>query len=232
MLETNGSRDGQMKQAYFTRENIGAKAREMLEKVRAHGHRPDMIFRPECSVLLVLDMQDFFLNDSSHAFIPAAKAIIPGVGSLIKGYNTAGRPVIFTRHLNTAADAKLMAKWWRDLISHEDPLSEITKELDTSAGSIITKTQYDAFYATALESMLEECGVTQLVICGVMTNLCCETTARSAFVRGMEVFFPVDGTATYNQRYHISSLLNLAHGFAVPVLVDEVLAALGGRDAS
>ncbi|MGB9641195.1 MAG: isochorismatase family protein, partial [Anaerolineales bacterium] len=44
--------------------------------------------------------------------------------------------------------------------------------------------------------------------------LCCETTARSAFIRGFEPFFLVDGTATYNSYFHQATLLNLNHGFA------------------
>ncbi len=59
-----------------------------------------------------------------------------------------------------------------------------------------------------------------------MTHLCCETTARSAFVRGFEVFFTIDGTATYNKEFHFATLHNLAHGFALPILVDEILDAV------
>jgi isochorismate hydrolase len=59
-----------------------------------------------------------------------------------------------------------------------------------------------------------------------MTHLCCETTARAAFTRGLQVWFTIDGTATYNEEHHFSTLLNLAHGFATPVTVTEVLAAL------
>jgi isochorismate hydrolase len=58
-----------------------------------------------------------------------------------------------------------------------------------------------------------------------MTHLCCETTARSAFIQGYVVFFVVDGTATYTESFHRGSLLSLSHGFAVPILVDEILGA-------
>jgi isochorismate hydrolase len=91
---------------------------------------------------------------------------------------------------------------------------------------ILPKTQYDAFYGTSLEAELRRYAVDQVVISGVMTHLCCETTARAAFVRGFQVFFLVDGTATYNQDFHRASLLNLSHGFATLSLVSEILAAL------
>jgi isochorismate hydrolase len=63
-----------------------------------------------------------------------------------------------------------------------------------------------------------------------MTHLCCETTARSAFMHGFETFFTVDGTATYNEAFHRAALLNLSHGFALPLTVDEVLDVFRHRD--
>jgi isochorismate hydrolase len=118
------------------------------------------------------------------------------------------------------------------LILAEHPCSQIIPELDTSAGIVIPKCQYDAFYDTSLEQILHEWGVTQVIICGVMTHLCCETTARSAFTRGYEVFFTVDGTATYNENFHSATLLNLAHGFATLALVDEIRFALGEHNGN
>ena len=98
--------------------------------------------------------------------------------------------------------------------------------MKTTVGIVLSKHQYDAFYESNLESILGENEITDVVISGVMTHLCCETTARSAFVRGFQVWFTVDGTATYNREFHKATLVNLSHGFATPVLVDEVLAAL------
>ena len=94
---------------------------------------------------------------------------------------------------------------------------------------VIEKSQYDAFHQTRLEEMLLERRISQVIVCGVMTHLCCETTARSAFMRGFEVFFAIDGTATYNEAFHRATLLNLAHGFAAPVLIEEIIAALTGH---
>ena len=214
-----------MKEPYFTSATIDHAAREMLRELEElRGQRPWEL-EPEHAALLVLDLQRYFLEKASHAYIPSAGAIVPRVKELIAAFAARGRPVVFTRHLNTAEDAGQMAKWWGELIKRENPLSELIPELDTRAGMIIEKGQYDAFHNTPLEELLKERGVEQLVISGVMAHLCCETTARSAFCRGFEVFFVVDGTATYNAGFHRATLLNLAHGFAHPVLVEEVLAA-------
>jgi nicotinamidase-related amidase len=47
-----------------------------------------------------------------------------------------------------------------------------------------------------LEKILRAKGIQDLIISGMMTNLCCETTARDAFMRDYRVFFLIDGTAT------------------------------------
>jgi len=219
-----------MKEPYFLSETIHQKSLKMLQEIQQYTHRQNITFVPEHSALLILDMQKYFLHKSSHAYIPSAPAIIPGIRDLIKVYATRHIPIIFTQHMNSPQNAKMMGTWWKDLIHEEDPLSEITDEFDTTNALILKKSQYDAFYETRLEDILREKKITQLVICGVMTNLCCETTARSAFVRGLNVFFTVDGTATYNEKFHLATLLNLSYGFAALVLVNELLTILRGED--
>ncbi|MFZ5880543.1 MAG: isochorismatase family protein [Chloroflexota bacterium] len=193
-----------------------------LSSLRAR--HADLAFQFEQAALLVLDMQVYFLRPDSHAFIPSAPALLPNLQQLITAFRAANRPTFFTRHFNSAADAGMMARWWRDLLRVDSPDSALEPALDTSGGVVLPKSQYDAFHATALEKTLRGMNVRQVVITGVHTHLCCETTARSAFVRGFEVFFCVDGTATYTEATHCASLSNLAHGFALPVLCREILA--------
>lgn len=215
-----------MKEEYFTLKSIHQKSIEMMEalKILRESHR-NFKFIPRNSALLVLDMQNFFLDRSSHAHIPSAKVIIPSIKKLISEYYENALLVIFTHHIHSHEKKDLMGRWWRDLIKQDEERSLITREFDTNQATTILKNQYDAFYGTDLENILRREGITQVVITGVMTHLCCETTARSAFMRGFEVFFTVDGTATYNEEFHRATLLNLAHGFAVPVLMEELLMA-------
>jgi isochorismate hydrolase len=211
------------KEAYFTIETIRAKAKQMLAPLaELRVRHQDQSLQPERAALLVLDVQEYFLDPKSHAFIPSAPAILPGLAALVRLFSEFRRPVYFTRHINSPLNAGQMSIWWRDLIASGSSLSHITPVLDSSRGTTLIKTQYDAFYQTDLEGRLRTDNVEQLVICGLMTHLCCETTARSAFVRGFAVYFAVDGTATYHESFHCAALLNLAHGFAQPVLVAEV----------
>ncbi len=200
----------------------------MRQSIAGKRHSERFTFVPEKSALLVLDMQAYFLEATSHAYVPSASVILPGLRDLVAAYAQRGLPVIFTRHLNTLDNAQLMASWWRDLIRKDNPLSKIVAEFDLDQVIVLEKSQYDAFYQTELEVMLRSRNVSQLVISGVMTHLCCETTTRTAFMLGFEPFFLVDGTATYNEPFHRASLLNLAHGFAELNLVTEILEDLAG----
>ena len=193
-----------------------------------HGN---IVFQTGKAALLVLDMQRYFLAFDSHAFIPSAPAIIPGINKLIAAFTNNKRPVVATRHLNTPEDAGMMSKWWRDLIHPQAAYNQHIETLNIENTIQVEKTQYDAFLHTSLEETLHQYGVEQVVITGVMTHLCCETTARSAFMRGFEVFFTVDGTATYNEELHRASLLTLSHGFAVPELIEELLYAMEINEA-
>jgi nicotinamidase-related amidase len=95
----------------------------------------------------------------------------------------------------------------------------------------VLKHRYSAFYATDLETVLRCLEVEDLVVTGVMTNLCCESTARDAYYRDYRVFVPADGTGTVDEEMHLASLLNLAFGFAWVTTSDAIVAQLGGRKA-
>lgn len=173
--------------------------------------------------LLVLDMQDYFLSQVSHAFVPSGPDLIPRLTKLAELFESLDLPVVYTRHLNTADNAGMMGRWWRDILTADNPLSNINEAFDTSWSGVIEKTQYDAFMNSDLQKLLGDLGATTVVVTGVMTHLCCETTARAAFTRGYRVVFPVDCTATYNTVLHRATTLNMSHGFAEPVCGSAVM---------
>lgn len=188
------------------------------------GIRSDKLrFNIRKSALLVLDMQRFFCDPNSHAFIPSARIIIQNINDLCKVFKAENRPVYFSIHHNQQLLTGMMNKWWKDVIKIDSPFANLDGELDTSYGNKFIKESYDAFWETELDAELRKLEVNQIVICGVMTHLCCETTARSAFIRNYEVFFVIDGTATYNKNFHNAAILNLAHGFAQPVISKEII---------
>ena len=62
----------------------------------------------------------------------------------------------------------------------------------------VGKNQHSAFIGTELEAMLRKAGTTELVVCGIQTNFCCETTARIGSDLGYDVWFVLDATHTFD----------------------------------
>ena len=181
--------------------------------------------RPANAALLVIDMQEFFLSERSHAYLPDGAGMIPRLNEVIGTFRVQDSKVIFTQHIHSkGSDAGGMAKWWSDVMWEGQPMLELDPRVNrTKADQVFQKDRYDAFMGTDLETHLKKKGVTQVVITGVMTHLCCETTARSAFNRDLEVFLVYDLTATASEDLYESTLRNLAHGFAVLLNSEEVI---------
>ncbi len=187
---------------------------------RAIGHP----FSTEGTALLVIDMQRYFTDPSSHASFPAADDIVGNVQFLLAEFRSRGLPVLFTRHaLERGEDAGIMGSWWRDVLTVDNPLSAIDERVrPLTEERVVRKTRYSAFVGTDLERILNASKITRLVIAGVMTHLCCESTARDAFMRDHEVFFIADATASKDEELHLGSLRALADGFAILATTEEV----------
>lgn len=183
--------------------------------------------KKEHCALLVIDMQKYFCDDRSDACVPDAGILMKKVQQLIKGFRTRKLPIFFTRHIDDTEKGSMMFEWWSQNIIADDPHSALSDEISVDEDMVLDKHQYDAFLFTDLEDQLKKRKITQVVICGVLTNLCCETTARSAFMRGFYVFFLDDGTRTYTEDMHKATLLNLSYGFATIVNTQDVLRAIG-----
>ncbi|KPL04040.1 MAG: hypothetical protein AMJ90_02320 [candidate division Zixibacteria bacterium SM23_73_2] len=180
------------------------------------------------SALLVIDMQNFFLNPKSQTFTPGGLAIISNVSQLIKAFRKNRLPVIYTAHVHKSQkmDGGLMSWWWEGMVIENTEDAKIHPDLaPLPEEKVVFKHRYSGFYNTDLEITLRCLKITDLVICGIMTNLCCETTAREAFMRDFKVFFLLDATGTVDEELHLATLKNLAFGFAYVTKTEEILSS-------
>ena len=218
------------KERYLTPENRISKINSWkMECKKIKSHRPFRII-PKKAALLVLDMQNVFLDEMSHGFIPSSPMIIKPVQDLIQIFADLHQPVIFTRHINDGTDSSVtMRKWWRNAIPETDEKSHLSpwlQDYTKLATKIMQKHYYSAFFHTDLGPYLKEKGISQIIITGVMSHLCCETTARDGFMRNFEPFFVMDGTVSYTEQLHLGSLRAIAHGFGIPISSQELLSQL------
>ncbi|KAK9465062.1 Isochorismatase domain-containing protein [Lipomyces arxii] len=176
------------------------------------------------SALIVIDMQEHFREIASE--------LLPALTPIIAAFEQHHLPVIYTQHgHDMMSDNSMLLKWWgkEGSISRFSPDWHLMSELEPYLSienpkiyRIESKDRYDAFLHTNLNRILRENSVESVVITGTMTNLCCETTARSAFNRDFYVYFPTDGNATLNKAMHDASILNLRYGFAQITTLDEL----------
>jgi len=216
-----------IKEKYYTETTIQKRAKSFKKSVFPASKKTQINILPGKVALLVIDMQGFFLNKDSRAYVPSGEAILPRIKALQDYFFKSKWPVFQTLYCESLRYSKNMLRWWggRHLLETNDPLFPIDPSLQDRRAFCLQKSQYCAFFNTNLNEELRRRGITQIIITGVMTHLCCETTARSAFMNGYEVFFTIDCTATYNKTFHLATLMNLAHGFAIPTLSEEILHA-------
>lgn len=214
---------------YVTPETIDAKSKLWLEKI-SDFNKHEMHINRDRAALLVVDMQKFFLDPASPTFTCGGLAVLPRIKQLINTFREADRPVIYTCHVHhpDGLDAGIMSWWWDGMCIEGSPESEVHDSIAPLPGEkVILKHRYSSFYNTDLETVLRCLKIEDLVISGIMTNMCCESTARDAYYRDYRVFFPADGTGSINEEMHLASLLNLAFGFAFVTtagLISEQLA--------
>lgn len=177
----------------------------------------DWVPEKDRTALLLIDLQEYFRG--------IIGPILDNLVELISVTREIKIPLFFTQHGHKPkADHGTLGKWWTDLIIQGSDEARLILELKVREEDIIIpKKTYSAFHETELEEKLRSMEVNDLVIGGVMTNLCCETTARDAFVRNFRVFFLADGTSTVSEDFHLSSLRNLSYGFATLLSCDQFI---------
>ncbi len=219
--------------AYVTSENLTTKSQGWIKHISPFNTH-EMRLNPGKSALVVVDMQRFFLDPASPSFTCGGLAILPSLKKLIQSYREHNLPVIYTRHVHHPGllDAGIMGWWWEGMCLEGSPESEVAPEIAPLPGEKeVLKHRYSAFYNTDLETILRCLKVEDLVITGIMTNMCCESTARDAYFRDYRVFFLADGTGSITEEMHLASLLNLAFGFAWVTSVESIISSLEGKGA-
>jgi isochorismate hydrolase len=226
MSSEAGGRGTGLKEAYIDDQNLDSRASSWLASIEDYTRHPFSRDRLGTKpALLVMDMQRFFLEPSSPGYLPAGPVVLSRIKHLLGAFRNQGHPVIFTRHVDRPSrQASAMLRWWGHPMRPDDPLTELCPHLECGSREIhFQKNHYSAFRQTRLEGLLNQLGASTVVITGVLTHLCCESTARDAFMRDFDVVMVADATATYNETLHLSSLRGLAQGFASPALVRDVV---------
>lgn len=100
---------------------------------------------------------------------------------------------------------------------------------DAESARVVAKNTYDAFINTNLQQLLDNDKVERVVVCGVMTDCCCDTTARSAFNRGFETWLVSDACGSANKTQHQAGLKGFGFAFGEVITTKEAIEMLEGE---
>ena len=189
-------------------------------------------FNPAACALLVIDMQRDFLEPGGFGAalgndVSLLRRAIGPIRQLLAAWRAAGLPVIHTREGHRPDFGDLSgAKYGRPpgnvlrigdlgpmgrILIHGEPGHALVPELAALPGEVvIDKPGKGAFYATDLQARLESMGVHQLVVTGVTTEICVQSTVREANDRGYDCLVPSDCTASYFPEFHAAALKMIA----------------------
>ena len=163
---------------------------------------------PASTALVIVDMTNDFLEPGVPQECPPGRDIIGRLGELAEACRDAGILVLYTSHMHRAdgSDMGRMADRFTHLVDERrrpvtlvegTPGVEVVNDLAPKPGEIvIRKSRYSSFFNTELDTILRVKNISTLIIGGVATNVCCESTARDATFRDYRVIFLSDGNAT------------------------------------
>ena len=201
---------------------------------------------PGRTALVNVDMQRCFVDESPLAS-PEGPELVARVNELARACREAGAMVVHTRGWlrpdgsNLGRVPELVPPFITDLYTAGAATALFAEDLVVAPGDVVLdKPRYGAFHGTDLDLVLRSAAVDTVLISGIATNICCETTAREASQRDYRVVFLSDGTATKEMNgvpaaeLQRATLASLGMVFARIATVDQVTTALqiGQRESA
>ncbi|MCX7313108.1 MAG: isochorismatase family cysteine hydrolase [Hyphomicrobiales bacterium] len=192
---------------------------------------------PGKTALIVIDMQNVWVKEGMPAYTPYCEAIVPNINRLAAAMRNAGGSVWWVRAIY-GDDAPRTWSAYMEFLSPEflgDMLGALTEgnegaelwhELDIQPGDEhVIKRRFSALIhgSSDLGDRLQSAGVDTLIITGTATNVCCESTARDAFMLNYRTLVISDANATVSDEAHNASLNALFIRFADVFSTDEVV---------
>jgi ureidoacrylate peracid hydrolase len=184
--------------------------------------------RPEHCAILIVDVQNDFCAEGGAMHregrdLTLVKAMVPRLAQLVTAARTAKVPLVWIRNVYNTGPNWYLSETWLEQAERRRRGAYLTIPVcEPNAWNgdfyeirplphevIVTKHRYGAFESSDLDLVLRSQGIRTVIMTGVATNVCVETTARQAFLRDYYVVFTNDCTATYSQAEHDATLHNM-----------------------
>jgi ureidoacrylate peracid hydrolase len=192
---------------------------------------PAEILDSKHTALVIVDMQKDFCTpgfgaDKAGRNLGPTRSIIPALEGLLAAARRAGVLVVhvgfWTLHDHMSDSGPWLAQRRRATFSSDrlalagSEGAEFIDELSPCPGELVVhKHRYSAFKGTDLGMILDNKRIRSVVVTGVSTNACVESTLRDAFETGYYVAIPHDGTASWSHELYQATLANVTHRFGL-----------------
>ncbi|MDX3926161.1 MAG: isochorismatase family cysteine hydrolase [Shinella sp.] len=203
----------------------------MNDVFSAHRHDDAAVLDPTKTAIIVVDMINEFCKPGGKMVLPGYEALMPQQKALIAAARTNGVPVIFvidSHRKNMRRDRE-----WVKRTPHgveNTWATEIIDDLEPHEDDIrVVKHRYSAFFQTDLDLVLKDMLVSQIVVFGVVTNICVRSTVHDGFFLGYDIVVPHDACAATGPREHASTLYDIATHFGTVSDTETVAAGLAGN---
>jgi ureidoacrylate peracid hydrolase len=195
---------------------------------------------PRCAALIVVDVQNDFVSPEGSAGkrgddVGAAMAMIPNLTGLIDQARRVGLTIIYIR--TTHSEWTDTASW----IYRTSQKSGLSTCREGSWGAefydgiaplpterVVIKHRYSAFINTDLNTVLKARGIQSVLVCGVATNVCVETTARDGYMYDYYVTMINDCSAAYDAKLHMGTLENIRRHFGLVASSHQIIETWSG----
>lgn len=185
--------------------------------------------------LLVIDVQKIYALEESSYFVKNSQTIVENINRLISRFHKQNEMIVYIKHEHNpdGSDSGRMFDFAGEVEDVEFQQNSLEAEFIDGLSIIrnapvIIKRRYDSFLGTELNNILKENDIEKVVICGFMTNFCCESTARHAHDIDYFVDFVIDAMGTPGtelltpEETTKATVATIESGFAVVVNTDDV----------
>lgn len=149
--------------------------------------------------LILVDMENEWTDKNSDYFVGDISKLIDKINKLIDFCRGQGYKIIFIRHVEKDSDSA-----FKDNAPNTEIISSLNKQ---PSDTLITKYKISPFYQTSLETELE--GIEDIVVAGILTNLCVRSTVQDAYDRDFNITVIEDCCTAMDKKTHDFTLKDL-----------------------
>ncbi|MBS9427901.1 isochorismatase family protein [Photorhabdus akhurstii] len=192
------------------------------------GNKASWLFEPHKAILLIHDMQDYFLQFFGNNS-PLVNKLIENIYLLKLFCQEKEIPIIYTAQPKLQSDEEraLLNDIWGAGLNRSPHLQNISHALAPNRDDIvIVKWRYSAFQRSSLEKNIKELGRDQLIICGVYGHIGCMITAVDAFMRDIKPFLVGDAIADFTLEDHLMALKYVAEKSGMVMSTKEIISSV------